>query len=726
MTAPTRSAAADPDAARPSRARGAAPALDGGPRPADPVAALPGVGAARSEVYARLGVATVEDLLRLAPRRFEDRRAPAAAASLLAGAEATFVGTVATCRGVRARGGLAIVEATVLDGDGGELRARWFQQPWLARAHPPGSRVVLHGVVTRGAPRPEMVSPSIERLPADDGPHPAVGRLVPVHPLTPGLSATAVRRAVWAALPAAAHLDDPLPPAWLAPASGPGAGDPLPRLADAVAALHFPASLDDAERARRRLGFDELVLHELLVARRRAVRRATAATPFTFTAELERRIRARFPFALTPAQERAVAEVRRDLGRAEPMCRLLQGDVGSGKTLVAVHACLACVANGRQAAFVAPTEVLARQHEATLRRLLAGSEVAVEALYGARRGKARAEALARVARGEVGIVVGTHAVLSRDVAFAALSLVVVDEQHRFGVLQRRELVAKGAAPHVLVMTATPIPRTLAMVVYGDLDVTVLDGPPPGRGPRETWVVRPADGPRVLARVREALAAGRQAFVVYPLVEESERAALRDATAGRDAWARALPGRRVGLAHGRQKAAERHAAMDAFRRGELDVLVATVVVEVGVDVPNATVLVVEHAERFGLSQLHQLRGRVGRGRDASLCVLVDRSDGPTPARLELLGRTEDGFEVAEADLALRGAGDLFGTRQSGAPGFVAARLPGDLPLLTRARVVAREAVAAVAAAGGVPPPALARLWARVAAREAAVGDPSTGG
>ena len=449
----------------------------------------------------------------------------------------------------------------------------------------------------------------------------------------------------------------------------------------------------------------------------------TTATPFTFTPELERRIRARFPFRLTDAQERAVAALRADLVRRTPMNRLLQGDVGAGKTLVAVHACLACVANRRQAAFVAPTEVLARQHETTLRRWLEGSEVRVEALYGARRGKARAAVVERIARGEVDLVVGTHAVLSRDVRFARLSLVVVDEQHKFGVVQRRELVSKGAAPHVLVMTATPIPRTLAMVAYGDLDVTVLDGVPPGRGPRTTWVVGPADGPRVFERVRAELRAGRQAFVVYPLVEESDRAGLRDATAGRDAWARALPAARVGLVHGKLKAEERHAVMAAFRAGGLDVLVATVVVEVGVDVPNATVLVVEHAERFGLSQLHQLRGRVGRGAGGGLCVLMDRSEGPTPDRLEVLARTEDGFEIAEHDLRLRGAGDLFGTRQHGAPAFVAARLPDDLPILVRARAVAR---AVVEGDRGLDAPDLKGLAARVRAREDAIGDPSAGG
>ena len=289
--------------------------------------------------------------------------------------------------------------------------------------------------------------------------------------------------------------------------------------------------------------------------------------------------------------------------------------------------------------------------------------------------------------------------------------------------QRRELVTKGPAPHCLVMTATPIPRTLAMVVYGDLDVSILDGAPPGRGPRETWVVRPSDGERVITRVKAELAAGRQAFVVYPLVEESDKAALRDATAGRDAWARALPGRRIGLVHGKMKAEERNATLDAFRRREVDLLVATVVIEVGIDVPNATVLVVEHAERFGLSQLHQLRGRVGRGLSGGLCVLMDRSKGAMPERLAVLEATDDGFAIAEEDLRLRGAGDLFGTRQHGSPGFAAARLPEDLPLLARARAVARRLVERDL---GLSDPAWGGVAALVRAREVAAGDPSAGG
>jgi ATP-dependent DNA helicase RecG len=408
-----------------------------------------------------------------------------------------------------------------------------------------------------------------------------------------------------------------------------------------------------------------------------------------------------------------VEEIVADLEGTVPMYRLLQGDVGSGKTAVAVYALLGAVASGWQTAIMAPTEILARQHAHTFGEMLASSRVRVEVLAGGARKAEREESLARIAAGEVDIVVGTHAVIGRDVRFARLGLVVVDEQHKFGVRQRRHLVAKGRddaagrTPHCLVMTATPIPRTLALTVWGDMDLSIIEGRVPGRVPVDTWVVRPREGRRVLDRVRAEVASGRQAYVVYPLVEESDGSGLRDAQAGRDRWARALPDARVGLVHGRMKRDEKEAAMEAFRRGDTHVLVATVVVEVGVDVPNATVLVVEHAERFGLSQLHQLRGRIGRGTQGGLCVLVDRAKEGTPARLDVLAASTDGFHIAEEDLRLRGVGDLFGTRQHGRPAFAAARLPRDLPLLVRAREAAAGVLAQDPHLARAPHRALAR-------------------
>ena len=405
------------------------------------------------------------------------------------------------------------------------------------------------------------------------------------------------------------------------------------------------------------------------------------------------RMVARFPYTLTEAQRAAVDDILGDLASGVPMQRLLQGDVGSGKTAVAACALLAAVAGGYQAALMAPTEMLARQHATTLEALLAGSRVHVALLTGGRATKARAATLDAIASGTIDIVVGTHAVIGTAVTFARLGLAVIDEQHKFGVRQRAALQAKGTDrdagtdPHVLVMTATPIPRTLALTLYGDLDVSIMRGTLPGRTPVETIVATPSNGRAILDRVREQLTRGRQAYVVYPLVEQSEKLTLRNAEQGRTAWQRALPDHRVGLVHGRMKRAEREQVMDAFREGTVHLLVSTTVVEVGVDVSNATVLVVEHAERFGLSQLHQLRGRVGRGSHRGLCVLMNRSVSKRPTRLGVLAQTHDGFRIAEEDLALRGIGDLMGTRQHGRPLFVAASLPRDLPVLVQARELA---------------------------------------
>ncbi len=668
--------------ARPGRGEGAP--LE----PGDALEVLAGATSKRLEALARLGLTDIEDLLRLAPRRYEDRRHPTAIADLVAEDRALVVAKVLESRSVRARGGLTILEALVAD-ETGQIMARWFQRGFQRRPLPHGAWVALYGPAKKKGRKLELSGPQLELLPAPDAPPDPTGMpgafsIVPVHPLTTGLSAAVMRRFVWQALTAAERVVDAVP------ASLRRSLD-LPDLGAALHDLHFPSSLGVAEAARRRLAFDELLVHEILLARRRLRRRQETGPAIPIDARLDDRIRQRIPFQLTPGQERVVREIAQDLAATHPMNRLVQGDVGSGKTAVAAYAMLATVAAGHQAAFMAPTEVLARQHQATLETLLQGSRVRLETLLGGRRGKARERALARVAAGDVDIVIGTHAVISGGVAFARLGLVVVDEQHKFGVRQRHQLVAKGqddgVRPHALVMTATPIPRTLALAVYGDLDLSVIDGRPPGRKPVETWVVGPREGRRVFDRVQAELDAGHQAFVIYPLVGESDKLGLRDAIDGQTRWARALPARRVGLLHGRMKRDEKEEAMDAFRQGRTDVLVATVVIEVGVDVPNATVLVVEHAERFGLSQLHQLRGRIGRGDAGGLCVLVDRAKEGRPARLDVLAATEDGFLIAEEDLKLRGIGDVLGTRQHGQPLLSAARLPRDLPVLVQAREAA---------------------------------------
>ncbi|MDJ0976445.1 MAG: ATP-dependent DNA helicase RecG [Planctomycetota bacterium] len=694
-----------------------------GPRhaPDAPVGVLPGVTAKREEAFGRLGVETLEDLLRLAPRRLEDRRHPTPIEALEAGVTALVIGRVVRSKAFRVRGGMSILEAEVEDATGA-LGVRWFQRGYVPKPLPQGRRVALYGPVKARAKVLELASPQMERLPddpADDAESPGAGRLVPVHPSTSGLSPVFIRRAVWEALRRTEPPVDPVPEAMWSALE-------LPALADALRALHFPDTEADAEAARRRMAFDELLVHELLVARKRRAYARHAAPACRFTDAVDERIRARLPFTLTDGQDHAVGEIVRDLEQPHPMNRLLQGDVGSGKTAVAVYAALGAIASGLQVAFMAPTEVLARQHARTLGTLLEGSRVRTRLLLGGQKAAERREAEAAIAAHEVDLVLGTHAVLGEGIAFAHLGLVVVDEQHKFGVRQRRTLVQKGKdteRPHCLVMTATPIPRTLALTVYGDLDTSIIQGRPPGREPVETWVAKPRQGRTVFKRVREALDAGNQAYVVYPLVEESENLALRDAVDGAERWRRALPGREVGLLHGRLKREEKDEVMRAFSAGTLDVLVSTLVIEVGVDVPNATVLVIEHAERFGLSQLHQLRGRIGRGKDAGLCVLIDRSTKTAPARLEVLARTDDGFEIAEEDLRLRGVGDLFGTRQSGRPDFRAARLPRDLPLLLHAR----EAAATLTRSDAAPElDAHPLLRERLARKAAWMESPALGG
>jgi ATP-dependent DNA helicase RecG len=657
------------------------------------VGVLPGVTVRRREALGRLGVRTVEDLLRLGPRRYEDRRHPVRIADLVPEEPALVVGRVERAVVRRLRGGLVLHEAIVAD-DSGRLPARWFVRGWRPTPLPRDALVALYGAPRRKRGELALVGAQVERLPEGGVPDPdgvpGAASIVPVHPLSEGLSAAFVRGLVWRALPAAEAVRDSL--ARLLPERE----RPSP-LAAAIRDLHFPPDLEAAEAARQRLALEELTALQVRLARRRKRRLALPAPALPVDERLDRRIRARLPFTLTSAQDAAVADLRADLALARPMHRLLQGDVGAGKTAVAVYALLAAVAHRWQGALMAPTDVLVRQHAETLSRLLEGSRVRVETLVGGRGAAARAASLERIAAGEVDLVVGTHAVISGRVSFARLGVVVVDEEHKFGVEQRRALARKGADgpawPHVLVMTATPIPRTLALTAYADLDVTVLAGRRPGRAGADTWVVRPEAGSRVLAAVRARLEAGQRAIVVYPLVEESETVALRDAVAGRDRWQAALPGRRVGLLHGRLPQREKEAAMAAFRDGAVDVLVSTVVVEVGVDVPEAGTLVVEHAERFGLSQLHQLRGRIGRAGERGLCVLVDRSEEGSAARLAVLAETEDGFRIAEEDLLLRGAGDLAGTRQHGRPAFRTARLPRDLPLLERARRLAARALAA---------------------------------
>ncbi len=644
------------------------------------VETLPGVGPKVGERLAALGIRTLGELVEHVPRGHLDWSRATGFASLKLGEEATVACTVerARVRPTRRRR-LTLVEAAVVDPEGGRATALWFNQAWLADRLRPGTPLLLHGELQSGG------TFRVERHEFDgegSGLH-TVG-LVPVYRASETVSTARLRELTELVLPRARYVLDPLPGAVRA-------AERLPLRADALAAYHRPRKLAEVERARRRLAFEELVVLLAGLARRRRALEAGARAPaLAEPGALLERYRQLLPFALTPEQEAAIAEIERDLAGEVPMQRLLQGDVGSGKTVVALYALLRAAERGHQGALMAPTETLAEQHFLTIEELARELDVRVVVVTSSLPPKAHAAARAAVASGEAKIVVGTHALVQEQMSFRSLAVAVVDEQHRFGVEQRRALAGVGErAPHVLHMTATPIPRTLAHTVYGDLDITEIARPPRDRKPVVTrWVTHERSG-EAYTRLRRHLEEGRQAYVVCPLVSEAEtveaRAAEQEAERLRGAE---LSGFRVGCLHGRLPAAERRAIMDAFTRRQLDVLVATTVIEVGVDVPNATIMIVQEADRFGLAQLHQLRGRVGRGADQSYCLLVSRPKeeltDAAAARLRALVETVDGFRLAEVDLELRGEGELLGTRQSGLADLKFARLTRDRALVAKAR------------------------------------------
>jgi ATP-dependent DNA helicase RecG len=662
---------------------------------ATPLQFLKGVGPRRAADLAHAGVITIEDLLYRFPLRYEDRSRLQPVASLKPGQTVSVAGRILSC-GLRStrRPGFKIFEALVGD-PSGALRATWLNQPFLRDVFARGQHVVLFGIAEmRGHGGLQLTNPQYEILDEEEAETIHTGRIVPVYEKAGGVTPKIQRKLVHDALQRLpADLADDLPEP-LRRRLG------LPSRSAALAGAHFPAtdvSIDELNRfatpAQRRLIFEEAFLFQRgILARRRRAAAEQKPLPMRVDDRIRESARAVLPFRLTPGQKQALKEIVEDLQRPQPMNRLLQGDVGAGKTIVALLAALVAMENGLQVAFMAPTEILAEQHYLNISRLLQASPFRVALLTSATGVTARKEQLAQVASGALHLVVGTHALVQGDVRFKRLGLAIIDEQHRFGVLQRATLREKGLQPDVLVMTATPIPRTLALTLYGDLDVSTIRDMPPGRLPVRTIAKPDSRRDEVAAMVKGQLEGGRQAYVIYPLVEESDKIDLKAATEMADHLAQEIfPEFRVGLLHGRMKPEARDRVMKAFAAGELHVLVSTTVVEVGVDVPNASVMIVEHAERFGLSQLHQLRGRVGRDHHQSYCYLLYQAplSGEARARLSAMTGTSDGFEIAERDLLLRGPGDFFGTRQAGVPTFRTIDLVRDRDLLDLAQREAAE-------------------------------------
>jgi ATP-dependent DNA helicase RecG len=663
-----------------------------------PVTDMAGVSAATASKLERLEVRTIRDLATFYPFRYNDFSATTAIRDLRPGLLVTVVGSVWSAQETRIGRRMRGTEAIISDGSG-NLRCTWFNQPWVARQLPQNARVALSGRVDVYRGRLQMENPDYELIvEGAEGLH--TGRVVPVYRLTAGLPMRTLRKLVRSAVDAFADdLPDPVP----APVATRLGLEPLPA---AVRQMHYPESLEKAEAARRRIALGEfMTIHAALLGARKDWDDSSDAPPLSLEPDQLDGFLESLPFALTGAQERVLAQVLEDIDRTKPMARLVQGDVGSGKTVVALVACLAAVASGCQAAIMAPTEVLAEQHHRTVRSILGEGEgallegmrsvpglnrpVRVALLTGSMSETLKRQVRAAIAAGQYDIIIGTHALITEQVSIDNLGLAIVDEQHRFGVMQRAALKGKGSgSPHLLVMTATPIPRTLALTLYGDLDISTIGELPPGRQPIETHFVHDSERDEWYQKVRREVHAGRQAFVICPLVEESEAVVARAATEEYERLkAEVFTEERLALLHGRMAAREKDSVMRAFVKHETDILVSTAVVEVGIDVPNATVMLIEGADRFGLAQLHQFRGRVGRGAQASYCLLLaDDPSDEAVQRLELMEQESDGFKLAEADLQMRGPGEYTGTRQSGLADLKVARLTdGDLIETSRSEV-----------------------------------------
>lgn len=650
-----------------------------------------GVGPRVAEKLASRGIRSVQDALYFFPRGYQDRRTIVPMRELAPGTTVPVRGSILGVReGFRMSGRTRTFEVVLSDGTG-RITAKWFRiHPSLKERFQPGRTVTLCGTVRIFRFQPEMHHPEILADSAEDDPvH--LGRIVPVYPEVEGIPAKSIRRIQWEVVSRFSSAEREVFPAWILEKAN------VPPLGDSLSTIHFPPAdaeasslLSFSSPAQQRLVFGELFHIQWTLARRRAGVTREAATPLPWDRKIVEEIKRRLPFELTGAQRRVVNEILRDMSRPHPMHRLLQGDVGSGKTIVAWIASMVAWRKGAQSALMAPTEILAEQHHRRFLDLSRGLGARVVLLTASLPAREKERIRKEIRDGTADIVIGTHAIIQEGVEFREMALGIVDEQHRFGVLQRAALRGKGRmAPHLLVMTATPIPRTLAMTLYGDLDVSVLDEMPPGRTPVRTRIVREGERAQCWETVRRELAAGGRAYIVLPLVEESEKISLRDAKKSYERVRESFPDAGVGLLHGRMKGEEKDAVMRRFQSGEIRILVCTTVVEVGVDVPEATVMMIEHAERFGLSQLHQLRGRIGRGTRPSVCLLVLGGVGGEEAldRLSVMEKTTNGFVIAEEDLRIRGPGDFAGVRQSGIPDLVFSDIVRDAGILSRAREIA---------------------------------------
>ena len=674
---------------------------------ATPLVRLRTVGPRRAELFERLGLRNVLDLLFYFPRDYHDLSEVRSIGDLKDGENVSVVATVVEIELRKTAGRKSILGVLLTDGEG-SLRAMWFNQPFMRDRFSAGQRVLVSGRADMRGLMWQMSHPRVTWLDPESD-EAVTGSVLPIYSLTEGLSQFHVRRATAEALELGlSAIEEAFPPDYLV-------AHRLAPVREALQQIHFPADRDRLAAARRRLVYQELFVLQLGLSVRRHQQRQRAHAPsLECTAKIDARIRRLIPYELTPGQEAAVREIAADMNRPYPMNRLLQGEVGCGKTVVALYAMLLAVAQGHQAVLMAPTEVLARQHAATLERLLASSQVRRALLVGGISAGDRQRLEIQVAAGEIDLVIGTQAIVQAELHFRRLGLVVIDEQHKFGVRQRATLKQKGLDPHYLVMTATPIPRSITMTLFGDLDLSTIRDTPPGRQPVHTYLATPEQREKWWDFLRKKLRAGRQAYVVTPLVEESDEVAVTSVEQAYESLTNGeLADFRVGLIHGRMSTTEKERAMEDFRAGRLQVLVSTTVVEVGVDVPNATLMTIEGGERFGLSQLHQLRGRVTRGKFAGYCcVFADAQTEESRKRLEAFVGSTDGFKLAEVDLEIRGPGDLFGTRQHGLPPLRIADLLRDAPLLDEAR---RDALELVAADPGLALPEHARLRRQMLAR-----------